>query len=41
MLLFSKHIVLFCLKIFITLTNNVDLEEMPQYAAIHLGLHFL
>ena len=32
---------LFCLKIFFTFKNSVDPDEMQQYAAFHLGLHFL
>ena len=31
--------ILFCLKIFFTLTNSVDPDEMQHYAAFHLGLH--
>ena len=31
----------FCLKIYFTLTNSVDPDEMQQYATIHLGLHCL
>ena len=34
-------ILYFCLKIFFTLTNSVDPDEMPHYAAVHLGLHCL
>ena len=31
---------IFCLKIFFfILTNSVDPDEMPHYAAFHLGLH--
>ena len=29
----------FCHKIFFTLTNSVDPDEMPHHAAFHLGLH--
>ena len=36
-----KNIVLFCLKILLTFTNSVDLDEMQHYAAFHLGLHCL
>ena len=28
-------------KIFFTLTNSADLDEMPHFAAFHLGLHYL
>ena len=28
----------FCLKIFLTLTNSVDLDKIPLHAAFHLGL---
>ena len=38
---FQKNIVLFCLKIFFTLTNSVDPNEMPHHAVFHLGLHYL
>ena len=31
--------VFFCLKIFLTFTNSVDLDEMQHYAASYLGLH--
>ena len=34
-------IVFFCLKIFFTLLNSVDPDEMQHYAAFHLGLHCL
>ena len=36
-----KNIVFFCLKIFFTLSNSVDPDEMQHYAAFHLGLHCL
>ena len=36
-----KNIVFFGLKIFFTLTNSVDPDEMPHYAAFYLGLHCL
>ena len=36
-----KKIVFFCLKIFFTVTNSVDPDEMQHYAAFHLGLHCL
>ena len=36
-----KNTVFFCLKIFFTFTNSVDPDEMPHYAAFHLGLHCL
>ena len=37
---FETNIVFFCLKIFFTLTNSVDPNEMQHkhYAAFHLGL---
>ena len=35
---FKKNIV-FCLKIFFTVTNSEDPDEMPHDAAFHLGLH--
>ena len=36
----SKNIVFFfLLKIFFTLTNSVDPDEMLHNAAFHLGLH--
>ena len=38
---FKKKIVFFCLKIFFTLTNSVDPDEMQHYAAFHLGLYCL
>ena len=31
----------FGLKISFTLTNSVDTDKMPHYAAFHLGLHVL
>ena len=33
--------VFFCLKFFFTLKNSVDPDEMPHYAAFHLGLYCL
>ena len=36
-----KNIVFFCLKIFFTLINSVDPDEMPHYAVFGLGLHCL
>ena len=35
---FKKNVIFVCLKIFYALTNSVDPDEMPQYAAFHLGL---
>ena len=29
------------MKVVFTLTNGVDPDEMPHYAASHLGLHYL
>ena len=37
----SKNIVFFCLKIFFNSTNRIVADEMPHYAAFHLGLHCL
>ena len=37
----KKKSVFCCLKILITLTNSIDPDEMPHYAAFHLGLHCL
>ena len=37
----KKNIVLFCQKIFVTLTNSVDPNELQQYLAFHQGLHCL
>ena len=37
----KKDIVLFCLKIFFTLTNSVDPDEMQHYAAFYFMLHFI
>ena len=37
----QKNIVFFCLKIVLTFTNSLDPDEMPIYAAFHLGLHCL
>ena len=34
-------LVLFWLKIFFTLTNSEDPDEMQQYEAFHLGFHCL
>ena len=34
------NICIFCLNIFLTLTNSVDSDEMQHYAAFHLCLHF-
>ena len=33
--------IFFCLKIYFTLTNSADPDEMPHHAAFHLGLHCL
>ena len=38
---FQENILFFCLKVFFTFTNSVDLDEMQHYAAFHLGLHCL
>ena len=38
---FKKKYCIFCLKIFFTFTNSADPDEMPHYAAFHLGLHCL
>ena len=38
---FQKNIVFFCLKVFFSFNNIVDHDEMPHYAAFHLGLHCL
>ena len=32
---------LFCLNNTFSITNSVDPDEMPHYAAFHLGLHCL
>ena len=37
----KKKYCIFCLKIFFTITNSVDPDEMQHDAAFHLGLHFL
>ena len=37
----KKNIVLFCLKIVSTFTNNLDPDEIQHYAAFHLGIHCL
>ena len=31
--------IFFCLNILFTLTISVDPDEMPHYAALHLGLY--
>ena len=36
-----RKILFFRLKIFFTITNSVDPDEMQHYAAFHLGLHCL
>ena len=36
-----KENVLFCLFEFFIFTNSVAPDEMQQYAALHLGFHFL
>ena len=38
---FPNKIVFHSLKIVFVLANSVDLDEMPHYAAFHLGLHCL
>ena len=38
-LFFLKNIVFFCLNILFTFTISVDPDEMPHYAALHLGLY--
>ena len=40
-LMTQKKIVFFWLKIFFTLTNSVNPDEMQHTAAFHLGLHCL
>ena len=37
----QKHIVFFCLRIFLTFPNSVDTDEMQHNAAFHRGLHCL
>ena len=37
----SKNIVFLSLKIDFVLANSADPDEMPPYAAFHLGLHCL
>ena len=36
-----KNFVLFCLKIFFTITYSVNPDEMLHYGGFHLGLHCL
>ena len=36
-----KNFVFFWLKIYFVLVNSADPDEMPHYAAFHLGLHCL
>ena len=36
-----KRLVLLSLKIVFTFLNSADTDEMPPYAAFHLGLHCL
>ena len=38
---FQKTMYILSEEFFFTLANNVDPDEMPQYAAFHLGLHCL
>ena len=37
----SKKYVVFFLKIDFVVANSADPDEMPHYAAFHLGLHCL
>ena len=37
----SKNDILMSLKFTFSLANSADPDEMPLYAAFHLGLHFL
>ena len=37
----SKNIVFRSLNVIFVLANSVDPDEMPYYAAFHLGLHCL
>ena len=37
----QNNIVIFFLKVDFVLTNSVELDEMPHYAAFRLGLHCL
>ena len=39
--IFEKKIVFFCLKIFFTFTDSVDLDEMQHYAAFQSGSSML
>ena len=38
---FQQKSIFFSLKIVFVLANSVDPDEMPHYAAFHLGLHCL
>ena len=38
---FQKNIIFLSLKIDFVLANSIDPDEMPHYAAFHLGLHCL
>ena len=38
---FQKKIVFYSLTINFVLANSADPDEMPHYAAFHLGLHCL
>ena len=38
---YPNYDVFLSLRIVFTLTNSVDPDEMPHYAAFHLGLHCL
>ena len=38
---YQRNIEFFSLKIVFVLKYSVDSDEMPQYAAFHLGLHCL
>ena len=37
----SKYVVVLSLKIVLITTKSIKLDEMPHFAAFHLGLHFL
>ena len=40
-LLYSHNNVFLLLKIVFAISNSLDPDEMPHYAAFHLGLHCL
>ena len=40
-LLFTNYDILLSLRIVVTLTSSVDIDQMPHYAAFCLGLHCL